>query len=305
MRKIGPGVRAEPGRGPLEVIILPERGQLRGDVLARLLEAGENLERGHERIILREHGGEPEPRAGDALHIGLHLFADMALLHFLGQARGHVVDALEQALRLGAGQVHRRKHHVEVADGGGDAPAHGLHGVGIALEGIGEHEQAAAFLLKGLELAGEVLGLLAETVAQLERGLAHLVDHGALAAPHRLPRGIARGFLGFRLGLLRGGALPLRLVAPGFFFGVGSLGGRGLLALFFGIGMFGRLEHGFHSSVCRGGVRVGHKARQQKAGQQKAAQGKGGQKEGAAKEGARFAPPKRAKVEGEGGHGPR
>ncbi len=292
LRKVGPGVGAEPGQRTPEIILLPEARQLRRDGGARLLQAREQPQGRRQGAILGEHRGEPQTRAGDSLHIGLHFGTDMPLLDFIRQARGHVVDALEQALGFGAGHGHGFQHQVEIADGGGDAAAHGLHGIGVALEGIGKDEQAAPLFLKRLELARKILRLGAETVAELERGLAHLVEHGALSGPHGLPGGVSRWLGGSgRRRVLRGAAcLSGSMRGAG-----GSRAFRRRLAA--------RRFPGSGSGHPAGGGRNGRRS----AGQQKAAQDKGGRQQGAKQRGqAGQRAPRPPDVEqGRSGHGRR
>ena len=168
-------------------------------------------------------------------------------MHILGQAVGHVVDALQQALCLGAGQHDRFQHFIQLVDRDRDAAAHGFHGIGPVFEGIGQHQKAAGFLFKGLDPSRQIGGLIGETVAELGGGFLDFIEHAALAGPNHFPgvvlreRGLFLGFgvLGF---LVRRGVVGFPLVrvlgfgglvlffglGRGFFFGFGGLGGRGL-----------------------------------------------------------------------------
>ena len=251
LAEIGPGLGAEVGHRALQIIIFPERGQLGADVLPGLLQALDQGQGGGQgRIILRQHGGEAQPGLADVLNVAPHFLAQPPVVQILGQAVGHVIDLLQQALGLGAGQQDGLQHLVYLVDRDRDAAAHGLHGIGPVLESIGQHQQAAGLFFEGLGLFREMGRLIGETVAELGGDLLDLIKPVLLAGPNHFPWVVLReqglflglGVLGFLVRRGVGGFILARVLGfgclvslvlffglgRGLFFGFGGLGGCGL-----------------------------------------------------------------------------
>ena len=212
-----PGLEAEIGHRPLQVIVPPQPWQHGGDVFLRLFQVGHHVLGGRQHgIIALDDVGQAFLGLGDLARVVADLGVGRQVLGF-GQALGQMVDALQQGIDAVAGQQHGVDDLLHLLHGEGDAAVQGFQRVGPVFERVDEQEQAAGFFEDGSRLLGHGLRLLVDVTNQAASAAVDVVQHVLLVVPDVLQR-VHRGG---RVGFGRGAGGRFLLLGLVVFFGVG------------------------------------------------------------------------------------